>query len=72
MDDIQYTKIDNSDQENKLNYLVGFGTLISLLVLLLLGAVLYFIFKKFFIKNDDLLLREPLPVILGGMASFIS
>ena len=71
MNDIQYTKIDNSDNENKLNSLVGFGTIISILASLLLGVVLYSIFKKFFIKNDDLLVREPLPVILGGMASFI-
>lgn len=71
MNDIQYTKIDNSANENKLNSFVGFATLISLLASLILGIVLYSIFKKFFIKSDDLLIKEPLPVILGGMASFI-
>lgn len=71
MKDIQYTKIDNSTNENELRALVGFGTLISILASLLMGLVIYSIFKKFFMDSDELLVKEPLPVILGGIASFI-
>lgn len=71
MEDIQYTKIENSTNENELKSLVGFGTLISILASLVLGIVLYSIFKKFFISSDDLLIKEPLPIVIGGMASFI-
>lgn len=71
MDDIKYTKIENSASEKELNTLVGFGTLISILASLIFGIVLYSIFKKFFMNSDELLVREPLPIVIGGMASFI-
>lgn len=71
MDDIQYTKIENSTNESELKALVGFGTIISIVTSLVLGIVLYSLFKKFFISSDDLLMKEPLPIVLGGIASFI-
>lgn len=71
MDDIQYTKIENSTNENKLKAFLGLGTILSILGSLIFGIVLYSIFKKFFIKSDDLLVKEPLPIVLGGIASFI-
>ncbi len=71
MDDIQYTKIENSTSENELKAFVGFGTIISILASLIIGLLLYSLFKKFFINSDDLLIKEPLPIVLGGMASFI-
>lgn len=71
MDDIQYTKIENSTNESELKALVGFGTIISIVASIVLGIVLYSLFKKFFISSDDLLVKEPLPIVLGGMVSFI-
>lgn len=71
MNDIQYTKIENSTNESKLKAFLGFGTILSILGSLIFGLLLYSIFKKFFIKSDDLLVKEPLQVVLGGMASFI-
>lgn len=71
MSDIKYTKVDNSKNENELKALVGFSTIISLLASLILGFVIYTVSKKFFIRTNDLLIKEPLPVVLGGMASFI-
>lgn len=71
MDDIKYTKMESSKNESELKALLGFGTVISILASLIFGIVLYSIFKKFFIKSSDLLVKEPLPVVLGGMASFI-
>ena len=71
MDDIKYTKIENSTNENELKALIGFGTLISVLASLVLGLVLYSIFKKFFINSSDVLIKEPFSVVLGGIASFI-
>ena len=63
--------ITNSKNENELKALVGFSTIISLLASLILGFVIYTVSKKFFIRTNDLLIKEPLPVVLGGMASFI-
>lgn len=71
MNDIKYTKIDNAKSENEIKALAGFSTIISLLASLILGFVIYSIFKKFFINNDELLIKEPLPIVIGGIACFI-
>ena len=71
MNDIKYTAIDNSQDENTLKAFMGFSTIISILASLILGFVIYSIFKKFFINNDELLVKEPLPIVFGGIASFI-
>ena len=71
MNDIKYTAIDNSQDENTLKAFMGFSTIISILASLILGFVIYSIFKKFFINSDELLVKEPLPIVFGGIASFI-
>lgn len=71
MDEIKYTKIENSTNENEFKAFIGFGTLISIIASLIIGLVLYSLFKKFFISSDNLLIKEPLTIILGGMGSFI-
>ena len=71
MENVKYTKVEKDKNDNQFNKIVGFSTLISLLSSLLLGIVIYILFKKFFIRTKDLLAKEPLAVILGGMGSFI-
>lgn len=71
MNDIKYTQIENSNNQNKLKALLSFGTVISILSSLILGIVLYSVLKKFFINSDDLIVKKPLPIVLGGIASFI-
>lgn len=71
MNDIEYIKIEESQNRNKLTTSFVFEKVKVILASLLLGIVLYSIFKKFFRSNDDLLVKEPLSVVLGGVASFI-
>ncbi|WP_455540173.1 hypothetical protein [Terrisporobacter sp.] len=71
MNDIKYIKTKPSNDENKLKTFAGFETIISIIAAILLGIIIYSIFKKFFINNDGLFLKEPLIIVLGGIVSFI-
>ena len=71
MNDIKYVKTEKSADQNNIKAFVGFSTLISIIASLIIGFVIYILFKKLFISSDELLVKEPLPIVLGGMASFI-
>lgn len=69
--DIDYTRIENSKYENEFRSLIGFGTLISIIASLLIGIILYSIFKKFFIHSDYDLMNESFKVALSGIGSLL-
>ncbi|MEG0856635.1 MAG: hypothetical protein RSG52_09145 [Terrisporobacter sp.] len=71
VDDIDFTKINNEKTQNQISTFLGVGTVISLLASMLVGLVVYLIFKKFFINSDLIIRKEPLHIVLGGIASFI-
>ena len=71
INDIDYTKIENDKYENKFKSLIGFGTLISILASLLIGIIIYSIFKKFFTSSDKVLMNEPFTVALSGIGSLL-
>lgn len=71
INDIKYVKTEKKVDENKLKSFIGVSALISILASLIIGFVVYMLFKKFFISTDELLTKEPLSIVLGGIASFI-